>query len=110
MKVNVEIEKYLSQYDQVIIYDVESESFDITCSSNKHILILGKKPTKISAENVTYQCVNENMFIRIKKLFNAYEFSDRIQIISDTSLYPSIFNYVKTGIMTQDEAVEALFS
>ena len=37
-----------------------------------------------------------------------YDFSDKIAVISDSAQYGSLFNYVKTGIMTKEEMVETL--
>ena len=37
-----------------------------------------------------------------------YDFSDKVSIISDTDQYGCLFNYVKTGILTKQEMVDAL--
>ena len=42
------------------------------------------------------------------KLYLTYEFSNRFEICSDNMRYGTIFNYVDTGIMTEEEAVNAL--
>lgn len=43
------------------------------------------------------------------KLYFLYEFSDRFQVISDDTPYGNIFNLVKTGLLTAEEAAQALF-
>ena len=37
-----------------------------------------------------------------------YDFSDKIIFISDSTQYGTLFNYVKTGILTEQEMVDAL--
>ncbi len=39
-----------------------------------------------------------------------YEYTDEIEVILDNPLYPSMLNYVKTGLLTKEEMVEALVS
>lgn len=42
------------------------------------------------------------------EIYHMYEFADRIIVISDTRQYGSLFNYVKTGILTKQEMMDAL--
>ena len=45
----------------------------------------------------------------LRKLYYLYEFSDDVFVISEDVInYPTIFNYVKTGILSLEEAMEAL--
>lgn len=37
-----------------------------------------------------------------------YEFSDKYRLISDSPIYPNLFNYLKTGLLTEEELLEAL--
>ncbi len=37
-----------------------------------------------------------------------YDFSDRVSVVSDSVRYGSLFNYVKTGILTKEEMAEAV--
>lgn len=42
-------------------------------------------------------------------LYHLYEFTDDILFLTQTTLnYPNIFNFVKTGILTEEEAYEGL--
>ncbi len=41
-------------------------------------------------------------------LYYLYEYSDNIQLITDNPQYPSMLNYVKTGILTEEEMIQAL--
>lgn len=44
----------------------------------------------------------------VLEMYRMYEFSDKVTVISDTSQYGSLFNYIKTGILTKEEMVDAL--
>lgn len=50
-------------------------------------------------------CENEDEY---NKYYYLYEYSDNIQLITDNPQYPSMLNYVKTGILTEEEMIQAL--
>ena len=37
-----------------------------------------------------------------------YDFSDKVDVIADSPQYASMLNYVKTGILSKEEMIEAL--
>jgi hypothetical protein len=41
-------------------------------------------------------------------MYHAYEFSNRITFVSENSRYASMHNYVKTGVLTKQEMIDAL--
>lgn len=41
-------------------------------------------------------------------LYFLYEYSDKIQFIIDNPQYPSMLNYVKTGLLTEKEMIQVL--
>ncbi len=43
-----------------------------------------------------------------RRYYYLYEYTDEIDVICDNPQYPSILNYVKTGLLTPKEMVEAL--
>ena len=43
-----------------------------------------------------------------KGFYYLYEYSDNINVITDNPQYPTLLNYVKTGLLTEDEMLEAL--
>ena len=52
-----------------------------------------------------FVCTLEEMH----SLYHLYEFTDNILFLSQTaSNYPNIFNFVKVGILTEEEAYEGL--
>lgn len=53
--------------------------------------------------------VNTFNLDEMHSLYYLYEFTDDILFLTQTALnYPSIFNFVKTSILTEEEAYEAL--
>lgn len=42
-------------------------------------------------------------------MYRVYEYTDKCILISDRSQYPSMINYVRTGLLTEEEMIEALF-
>ena len=45
---------------------------------------------------------------KVLNIYRMYDFSDKVFVISDSDQYGSLFNYVKTGILTKQEMVDAL--
>ncbi len=41
-------------------------------------------------------------------IYRMYDFSDKVFVISDSDPYGTMFNYVKTGILTKQEMIDAL--
>lgn len=52
--------------------------------------------------------LNEEDSMKIRKLYFAYEFSDKFSLFSADSNFGTILNYVKTGLLSPDEAASAL--
>ena len=46
----------------------------------------------------------------IFELYSIYDFSDRLVIMTDSKQYGSIWNYVDAGILTIEEAIDALLA
>ncbi len=44
----------------------------------------------------------------VMNLYRMYEFSDKIIVFSEDSQYGSIWNYVRKGFLTAEEAIDAL--
>ena len=43
-----------------------------------------------------------------EKNYYMYEYTDELSVIKDDPQYPSMLNYVKTGLLTKEEMIEAL--
>lgn len=42
------------------------------------------------------------------RIYGLYDFSDKVSVISDAEQYGNLYNYVKNGILTREEMIEAL--
>lgn len=42
------------------------------------------------------------------KYYHLYEYTDELVVFDDVFQYPGLMNYVRAGILTEDELVEAL--
>lgn len=87
--------KYFSKYDK-------------SHSDEKKPLISHTLKALSLQSDVCVRSVDLGQFMFIKKLYHTYQFSDRFQVISDETMYGTIFNYVDTGILTMEEAFDAL--
>ena len=98
----------------IIIYSV---SFQLHCIYNIfHIYLFDVKDDM--AKNLSYsfsektgkwnEQFSEAEFAAIQKLYHTYEFSDHIHFVALNDQYGSLFNYVKTGLLTEEEMIEAL--
>lgn len=88
-----EIEALLNKYSRIIITD------------NKIV-----KEIKIDKMNVLIisSSSNDKIFKAIKKLYNCYEFSNKIMYISNCQNFGEMTNYISTGLLTIEEFTSAL--
>ena len=66
---------------------------------------LGENPNALllSGENSNPKELEEMI-----SLYNTYEFSPNVLLLADSAQYGTLFNYIKLGLLTADELVEAL--
>ncbi len=50
----------------------------------------------------------ENDFGNFELYYRLYEYTDDICVLEDNPLYPGLLNYVKTGLLTREELIDAL--
>ncbi len=50
----------------------------------------------------------EDLDESFEKYYYMYEYTDELSVIRDSTQYPSMLNYVKTGLLTKEEMIEAL--
>ncbi len=43
-----------------------------------------------------------------EKYYRLYEYTDDVCTLEDNTLYPGLLNYVKTGLLTKEELIDAL--
>lgn len=76
-------------------------------------------------ENTKIVCVDNSISSEVKKelvergavveerpdmedLYRLYDFSDKVQLLVDDGSFPGILNYVKTGVITEEEMIKAI--
>lgn len=83
------------------------------CSEDMH------KSIFVILDDSCHSCCDISFFKRISKeelekllkLYYMYEFTDNFSMITDDNTsFPNIFNYVETGLLTLQEAWQALLS
>ena len=104
-----DIEDLLRDYDEVFLI-TESRYIKMlaedTGNARKVIGLLPIPPT--GDMPFGFIAVDEIQCSKLLKLYHTYEFSDRFQVITENSCYGGLDNYVKTGILTPEEAGKAV--
>lgn len=113
---NVEIREKLnasiSGGNRVILFDCDSLDFmHILCEklalkNNPDVEIWQSIEAKSNNKQTKY--VSKEIVDIAVDIYNMYDFSDKVFVVSRPDQYGSLFNYVKTGILTSQEMVDAL--
>ena len=61
---------------------------------------------KSNSEHAKY--VSKEDIDNVINFYRMYDFSDKVFVVSDTDQYGSMFNYVKNGIVSKQEMMDAL--
>ena len=104
-----EIEKDLERFDRILlITDMGIGSFPAVADA-KNILLLSVGAVSMESNPQTvYRQITAEQQAELLKTYHMYEFSDRFRVISRDSRFGSIWNYVDVGILTEQEALEAI--
>lgn len=121
------LEKCIEEYDRILIWNICSvkiwDMFLEFCNSDvfdnckEKILLAYVITIEHQDDSINTNSADENLEIRkltgqeysdILDLYLMYEFSDRVRIISGSSQYAGMMNYVDTGLLTQKELFMAL--
>ena len=106
-----DLESELCIYDKIIIVDKENElAFKIIKYIAEHgginrIKLFLLKENKFLNKNL-YRILTKSEMTTILAVYRMYEFSNRVTIISENDTYGHLFNYVETGILTEEEAIK----
>lgn len=106
------LDKFINDGKKVLIFD--DDDSDIL-----HLIYDGLKYKEIMNVEI-WHCIEEasdykySTYImrkemdEILEIYNMYDFSDKVIVVSNSNQYGSLFNYVKTGILTKQEMVDSL--
>lgn len=111
------IEQYLIMYDRVLIFDDMQEEIQAILTKLFQTLSIGETQKKIlilsmqngvSVGTVEHKQITPEEYQRILQFYNMYEFSNRVEVIAKNAQYGSILNYVKTGLLTEDDLLQII--
>lgn len=108
-----ELEEKIEKGYRIILYDLENEEIqkllcDTIEAKNLPDIEIWCKNADIKALHPYLRIVTKLELSEILDLYHLYEFTDKLIVLSDNPVYPSISNYILQGIMTTNEIVEAL--
>lgn len=106
------IEKLINDGKTIIIYDFED-------SEILHLIyerIIARKLSNVEIWQCTEETIEQSHsryvmrrdINKVLEMYHMYEFSDKVIVISESMQYAGLFNYVKTGVMTKNEIVDAV--
>lgn len=106
-----QIEKLLDEYTVIVCKSIINESF-----LRRIVNLIKKRGLKIKILVDCDSCfdipeimkISHEVFDYIVNLYNMYEFTDRIIVLSDETVYPSTINYFSQDILSENEIIEAL--
>lgn len=104
----------ISIYDVILFYPYEArenvEPFigKLKKEHNKKILLLWEKDVYNGLDELEQMQLDMESFMALRHLYYTYEFSNKFRLLSAASNFGTIWNYVKTGLLTPDEALAVL--
>ncbi|HBA49320.1 MAG TPA: hypothetical protein DCZ91_16310 [Lachnospiraceae bacterium] len=110
------IEKALEEFDKVILIDNKLHDWRMTGAfydednfkeTDKKVLILSEAEEK-RVGNIEWQSISEREAREILEIYYLYEFSNRIAVVDREQAFGSLWDYVATGLLTEEELVEAI--
>lgn len=105
----MEIEKDLEQFDRILLITNECTSLFPAVTDAINILVLSISALPVESDShITYRQITKEQQTELLQTYHMYEFSDRFRIVSRDDQFGSIWNYVDAGVLTEQEALEAL--
>jgi hypothetical protein len=93
MKIDAkQLQQWLQEYEKIVIVDVT----------------LLKRLSQLKLENEKVVYAQEGQSEEIVDLYRTYEFSDRVIYVSKESNYGTLYNYVKTGVLSEEEFLDSI--
>lgn len=114
-KIIKKIENYIQEYDSVFVLNtriLKNKTIfqGISKYSGKKILLLTKSQEidDVPKGSIDILRISDKEYCSIEELYYMYEFSDRIHLLTDSTQYGSLDNYILNGMLTEEEAFTAL--
>lgn len=116
------LKRYLKEYNKIVIFDCDNlkdkeilDRFLLYVSKSgifKSILIIAAECS--NSEIINLDCKIDIIIFSQQELeaffevYNMYEFSDKFTLVTNKCQYPSLLNYMSTGLLTENEFFQAL--
>ena len=118
-RLTIKAAEWLDNYDKITIWELPNIrllnafcNYASSCIPEKRVLVIYKK--EIFAEQIQDKencCLiglKPKEYDSLLDVYNMYEFSDRITVVSERSQYPSLVNYLSIGLLSEEEFFQAL--
>lgn len=107
---------YLEEYERVyVIKDripISASIFQkMALKAKRKILLLTREESQDfkAGCGIEIKKISCEEYCFIEKMYQMYEFSDCIHMLTDSDRYGSLCNYVSSGLLTEEELFTALF-
>lgn len=113
-----DLRQYLDQQDMVILIDTLSAIplTNMLCSSEalartaRKVVVISTAIFLRKPGNHTYRTVTEGEMRVLLGVYRSYEPSDHLLLLSDNRIYGSLWNYVKSGLLSSEEMFDAMLA
>lgn len=108
------IRRAIDEYDRIFFLnggEVENACRNISenLSGDKRVLVIGTNPCPYVYDKFTYKYMAWEDAERLEHLYYTYEFTDNFLMIKeDSPVTASIFNFLKAGVLSLNEAWQVL--
>ncbi len=114
------LKKILQEYDKILFITYRTESFLQSISKEnkqnkkiniKILLIIPEHlETPVFESDIYYEIISEKDAQDLAYLYHTYEFSDHFVMPEENQPVASVFNLVRSGLLTLEEAWQALLT
>lgn len=109
IKISKQVEDIIAAGYKIVLCDIKQDKIinelqKVEKYGNIKLYICSRHAVNYSNCNSTFYTYQEEF----KMLYSMYEFTDKLILLSDNTCYPTLMNYVKQGILTIDEFIEAI--
>ncbi len=112
----VSLENDIAEYDSVYLIDRNMNLSQLSVMSekagNKVLFYLPEDYYKESEVEClkSYRMITREEEMRIEEIYRLYDFSDRFHFLTkDNRNFGNLFNFVNNGVLTEEQAYEAMF-
>ena len=109
-KIICELESKLEKGTWIILYVLDDEEllqaiYNVLCEKDRVELWCAAEGNE-DCDRIRY--VSQSELKEILILYHLYEFTDKLIVFSDNSIYPNMMNYVRQGIISENELIQAI--